>query len=163
MRLISFKNTVLFKRGIWLTAAALLAFVATPSALDGGLRQGGASSLFVGAVLCACFAYFFWKTQFHRLADEVVDCDDRLTVRRGRFEETILLSDVAGADASSGCGILRITLRLRKATKLGAKIEFLPPASLWSNMVGVKRLASDLTDRAVASNPMPAAAIKAPQ
>jgi hypothetical protein len=148
MRLISFKSTVLLKRGIWLSAAALLAFVATPSVLGGGLRPSSASRLFAAAVLCAFFVYFLWKTQFHRLADEVVDCDDRLEVRRGRIEEIIFLPNVAGADVSSGGGLPRITVRLRKVTKLGGKIEFLPQASLWSNMAGVKRLASDLTDRA---------------
>ena len=32
MQVISFKNTALFKRGIWLSAAALIAFVAGPAA-----------------------------------------------------------------------------------------------------------------------------------
>jgi hypothetical protein len=57
VRVISFKNTTLFKRGVWLTAAALIAFV-------------------------------------------------------------------------------------------GARIQFLPQATLWSNLSGVKRVASRLTDRA---------------
>ena len=34
MQVISFKNTILFKRGIWLSAAALMAFVAGPAALS---------------------------------------------------------------------------------------------------------------------------------
>jgi hypothetical protein len=148
MQVISFKNTVLFKRGIWLSAAALIAFVFAPSALDGSLRQNPASGLFAAAVLGAFFAYLLWKTQFHRLADEVLDCEDHLKVRRGRVEATIHFSQVAAADVSTGGGIRRITVRLRESTRLGMKIEFLPQASLWSNMSGLKRLASGLTNRA---------------
>ena len=148
MQVISFKNTVLFKRGIWLSAAALIAFVVTPSALDGSLRQNPAPGLFAAVVLGALFAYFLWKTQFHWLADEVLDYEDRLEVRRGRVEASILFSNIAAADVSTGGGIHRITVRLREPTKLGRKIEFLPQASLWSSVSGVKRLASGLTDRA---------------
>ena len=148
MQVISFKNTVLFKRGIWLSAAALIAFVVTPSALDGSLRQNPASGLFAAAVLGACFAYFLWKTQFQWLADEVLDYEDHLKVRRGRVEANIHFSNITAADVSTGGGIHRITVRLREPTKLGGKIEFLPQASLWSNISGVKRLASSLSDRA---------------
>jgi hypothetical protein len=148
MRVISFKNTILLKRGIWLTVAALIAFAVTPSVLDGSLRQNQASSLFAVGVLCAFFVYFLRKTQIHRLADEVMDCEDHLKVRRGRTEETIRMSNIAAADVSTSSGIHRITVRLRQPTKLGVQIEFLPQASLWSNLSGVKRLAADLTDRA---------------
>jgi hypothetical protein len=97
MQVISFKSTVLFKRGIWLSAAALIAFVFAPSALDGSLRQNPTSGLFAAAVLGAFFVYLLWKTQFHRLADEVLDCEDHLKVRRGRVEVTIPFSKVAAA------------------------------------------------------------------
>ncbi len=148
MRVISFRNTVLFKRGIWLTAAALIAFAVTPSVLDGSLRQDPASSLFPAGILCAFFVYFLRKTQIHRLADEVMDCGDHLKVRRGRTQEIIRFSNVATADVSTSGGIHRITVRLRQPTKLGGQIEFLPQASLWSNLAGVKRVAAGLTDRA---------------
>jgi hypothetical protein len=148
MRVISFKNTALFKRGIWLTAAALLAFAVTPSALDGSVWQNPASSLFAVGILCGFFVYFLRKTQIHRLADEVMDCDDHLNVRRGRAREIIPFSNIATADVSSSGGIHRITVRLRQPAKLGRQIEFLPQASLWSNLPGVKRVASGLTDRA---------------
>jgi hypothetical protein len=148
MRVISFKHTDLFKRGIWLTAAALLAFAVTPSVLDDSLWQNPASSLFAVGILCAFFVYFFWKTQIHRLADEVIDCDDHLNVRRGRTQEIIRFSNVAAADVSTSGGIHRITVRLRQPVKLGRQIDFLPQASLWSNLPGVKRVATGLTDRA---------------
>jgi hypothetical protein len=148
MQVISFKNTALFKRGIWLSAASLIAFALTPSALDGSLRQNPLSSLFVAGILCALFGYFLRKTHIHRLADEVTDCDDHLKVRRGRTEAIIPLSDVETADVSTSSGIHRITVRLRRPTTLGGQIEFLPQASLWSNLSGVKRVAAGLTDRA---------------
>ncbi len=37
MQAISFKNISLFKRGIWLSAAALMVCVAAPSMFDGSL------------------------------------------------------------------------------------------------------------------------------
>ena len=148
MQVISFKNTILFKRGVWLSAAALVACVAAPSALGGTLRQNPTPSLFAVGVVGAFFVTFLRRTQFHRLADEVRDCGDHLKVRRGRTEEAIRFSNIALADVATASGIHRITLRLRKPTRLGGQIEFLPQASLWSNVSRVKRVAADLTDRA---------------
>jgi hypothetical protein len=48
---------------------------------------------------------------------------------------------------STSSGIHRITVRLRAPTKLGSTIEFLPQASLWSNLPGVQRVAAGLTER----------------
>jgi hypothetical protein len=152
MRVISFTNTSLFKRGIWLTAAALIAFAVTPSVLDGSLRENPASSLVAVGILCAFFVYFLRNTHIHLLADEVMDCDDHLKVRRGRTEEIIRFSNIATADVSTSSGIHRITVRLRQPAKLGGKIEFLPQASLWSNLSGVKRVAAGLTERANQAN-----------
>ena len=86
MRAISFKNTALFKRGIWLSAIALILFVCAPSALSGNLWRDPLPSAIAIGILCAALIYFFWNTQMHRLADEVLDCGDRLKVRRGRIE-----------------------------------------------------------------------------
>ena len=148
-QVLSFKNTRLFKRGIWLSAAALVAFVATPSALDGDLWRNPVPSSIAIGLLCAALVYFFWKTQMHRLADEVLDCRDSLKVYRGRIEETILLSSVSGVDVSSSGGFHRITVRLERANpKLGRQIEFLPQASLWSNLPAIKSVALSLTERA---------------
>jgi hypothetical protein len=99
-------------------------------------------------MLCAALIFFFWKTQMHRLADEVVDCRDMLKVRRGRTEETIPLSNLAAAEVSSSGGFHRITLRLNTASKFGRRIEFLPQASLWSNLDGIKAVALELNERA---------------
>ena len=148
MRVISFRNTALFKRGIWLSAAALLVFALTPSLLDGSLVRRPASSLFAVGILSAFVLYFIWKTQFHRLADEVVDGEHCLMVRRGRTEETVPFANIAVAEVSSGSGLHRITVRLLEPTKLGKQIEFLPQASLWSNPKAMKSMALGLTERA---------------
>jgi hypothetical protein len=148
MQAISFKNTRLFKRGIWLSAAALIAFVAAPSAVDGELWRNPVPSAIAIGLLCAALVYFFWKTQMHRLADEVLDCQDSLKVRRGRIEETIPMSNVSGAEVTSRGGFHRITVRLRERSKLGPKIDFLPQASLWSNLPAIKSVALNLTERA---------------
>ena len=149
MRAISFKNTVLFKRGIWLSAIALILFVSAPSALNGNLWRDPLPSAIAIGILCAALIYFFWNTQMHRLADEVLDCGDRLKVRRGRIEQTIPLSQVSVVGVSSSGGFHRITLRLKERSKLfGDRIEFLPQASLWSNLAALKALAQELSERA---------------
>ena len=148
MRAISFKNTGLFKRGIWLSALALIAFVAGPSALDGDLLRNPLPSAIAIGLLGIALVYFYWKTQMHRLADEVLDCGDGLEVRRGRMAGTIPLSNVAVAEVSSGAGLHRITLRLRERSAFGRQIEFLPQASLWSNLPAIKSVALGLSERA---------------
>jgi hypothetical protein len=148
MKVISFKNTSLFKRGIWLSAAALLACVATPSLLNGSLWRNPEPALFAICVLGAFELYFFKKTQIYRLVDEVVDCEDHLEIRRGRTEEIIPFSNVSTADVASGGGFHRITVHLRETTKFGTQIDFLPQANLWSNLPAIKSVASSLTDRA---------------
>lgn len=149
MRAISFKNTALFKRGIWLSAIALILFVAAPSVLNGNLWRNPLPSAIAIGILCAALIYFFWNTQMHRLADEVLDCGDRLKVRRGRIEETIPLSQISAAEVTSRGGFHRISLRLKERSKLfGNRIEFLPQASLWANLAALKGLVQDLSERA---------------
>jgi hypothetical protein len=148
MQVISFKNTRLFKRGMWLSAAALAAFVVLPAALDGSLLGNPVPHVFAVGVLMVCWAVFFWKTQIHSVADEVVDCGDHLKVRRGRVEEDIGFSKISAVEMSTQVGIHRITVRLRELSRFGGKIEFLPQASLWSNPAGVRRVADGLAERA---------------
>jgi hypothetical protein len=148
MQVISFKNTRLFKRGIWLSAVALIAFVAAPAAVNGELGRNPAPSLIALGILCTAVAYFFWKTQLHRLADEVQDCVDSLKVLRGRIETTIPLDNIAGAEVVSTGGLHRISVNLRARTTLGQQIDFLPQASLWSSLPAIKNLALNLTERA---------------
>jgi hypothetical protein len=147
MQIISFRNTALFKSGIWLSGAALIACVTAPFMLDGSLWRNPLPNMFGVAALCLILGYLLWKAQIHRLADEVIDCGDSLKVRRGGLEATIPFSNIATADVSTSSGIHRITVRLRDPTKLGNRIEFLPQASLWSNLGGVQRVAAGLAER----------------
>jgi hypothetical protein len=148
MQLISFKQTTLLKRGFWLSAAALIAFVMLPSVVDGSLWQNPLPTVMALCVLVAFIGYFLWKLPIHRLADLVIDGRDHLVARRRWTQEIIPLSNVAAAQVSTGLGVHRITIRLRVPTKLGRQIEFLPQASLWSRLSGVQQVASELADRA---------------
>jgi hypothetical protein len=147
MQVISFRNTALFKRGIWLTAAALIACVTAPFMMDGSLWRNPLPNVFAVGALCLFLGFFLWKAQILRLADEVVDCVDSLKVRRGALEAIVPFSNIAAADVSTGSGIHRITVRLREPTTLGSTIEFLPQASLWSNLPAVQRVAAGLAER----------------
>jgi hypothetical protein len=147
VQVISFKNTALFKRGIWLSAAALIACVTAPFMLDGSLWRNPLPNMVGAGALCLFLGFFLWKAQIHGLADEVVDCGDCLKVRRAGREEEVPFSNVATADVSTSSGIHRITVRLRGPTKMGSTIEFLPQASLWSNLPGVQRVAAGLAER----------------
>jgi hypothetical protein len=147
MQIISFKYTVLFKRGIWLTAAALMVFVAAPRILDGSVWTDPAPSVIAPAILGSFLLYFLVKMQILRLADEVVNCSDHLKVRRGRTELVIPISNIASAEVLTFSGIHRICVHLLQPAKLGARIEFLPQASLWSDLPALKRLALNLAER----------------
>jgi hypothetical protein len=148
MQVLSFKNTPLFKRGLWLSMATLLVFAASPFVLDGRLwRQPGASLIGVD-LLVLLFAFLLWRTRFHLLADEVIDADVHLVVRRGKNMLPVLFSNIASAEVMSFSGVHRIVVRLREATPLGKRIEFLPQASLWSNLPAVQRIATSLANRA---------------
>src|SRR5271165_43403 len=95
MPAISFKHTTLFKRGVWLSAAALAVFAGAPSLLDGSVRQNPMPSMFALGILGAFIVYFLRKMQIHRLADEVVDCESHLRIRKGRTELIVPLAQVA--------------------------------------------------------------------
>jgi hypothetical protein len=148
MQVISFRNTALFKRGVWLTVVTLLVFAALPAVLDGTFLQNPAPTVFSVCLLSGVFSYFIWKLQVHRLVDEVVDGEDHLQVRRGRIEAVISFSNVALADVSSHSGLHRVTVHLRDPSPFGMHIEFLPQASLWANPPAIRRLAGSLTERA---------------
>ena len=152
MQALSFKKTALFKRGVWLSAAAVVACVAAPLLLNGSLWTNPLPNVLGLGILTLFFAYVLLKARFHRLADEVIDCEDRLKVRRGRTEVVVLLSNIVTADVATAGGIQRIALSLREPTALGGQIEFLPQASLWSNPAAVRRVAMSLMDRANGSS-----------
>jgi hypothetical protein len=149
MQLISFKNTVLLKRGIWVSAAALVAYAAAPSMLNGELWRQPLVSLIPLCILGLFFVYFLRKTAFHRVADQVLDCIDHLEVRKGRTDQMISFADIASVEVSTHFGMHWITVRLRRPpTKLGDRIDFLPQASLWGNLAAIQQVAARLTARA---------------
>jgi hypothetical protein len=147
MQIISFRNTRLFKQGMWLSAAALLAFVAAPSVVNGTLWRDPLVNAIPLCILGGFWVYFFRKMQIHRLADEVMDCEDHLKVRMGRTETAVPMAKIANVEVFTSSGIHRITVRLEPAAG-GARIEFLPQASLWGNLRAVQQVAINLTQRA---------------
>lgn len=148
MQALSFKKTALFKRGVWLSAAAVIACVAGPLLLNGSVWANPLPNLLGVGILTLFFAYMLFKARFHSLADEVIDRGDSLEIRRGRTEVIVSFSNIVKADVATRGGIHRITLSLREPTRLGGQIEFLPQASLWSNPAGIRRVAMSLTERA---------------
>jgi hypothetical protein len=149
MQLISFKNTVLLKRGVWISAAALAAYAAAPSMLSGDLWRRPVMTVVPLCILGVFFVYFLRATAFHRLADQVVDCSDHLQVRKGRTDEVISFANISGAEVSTHLRLHRITVHLRKPTSLGDRIDFLPQASLWGNLPAVQQVALRLASRAL--------------
>lgn len=148
MRVISFKDTILYKRGIWLSAAALVAAVAAPAVIDGSIFSQPIVHIAPLCILIGFWVYFLQKARFFSIADEVVDCGDHLKVRRARTEVVIPFSAVASAEVATDFRIHRITVHLREQTKIGNRIDFWPQASLWSSLFGVQQLALSLTERA---------------
>jgi hypothetical protein len=148
MEVISFKDTALLKQGIWISAAAMVAFVAAPSVLNGELWKHPVISLAPLCILSGFWVYFLRKMPIYRAVDKVMDCQDHLKVRRGRIEEAIPFSNISAAEVSTAFRISQITVRLRDSSKFGNHFSFLPQASLWSNPFGIQLVASSLTERA---------------
>jgi hypothetical protein len=146
--IISFKETTLLKQGTWISAAAMVVFVAAPSMLNGDMWRHPAIKLFPLFILIGFWVYFLRKMPIYRAADEVVDCQDHLKVRRGRKEEAIPFSNISAAEVSTALRLHQITVRLKGSSIFGGQFTFLPQASLWSNPFGLHLLASSLTERA---------------
>jgi hypothetical protein len=152
-QVISFKDTILYKRGIWLTAAALVAAVAAPSFIDGSIFNQPIVHIVPLCILIGFWVYFLQKGRFFSIVDEVVDFGDHLKVRRSRTEVVIPFSAIASAEVTTDIRIHRITIHLREQTKIGNRVDFWPQASLWSNLFGVQQLALSLADRAKIAGP----------
>jgi hypothetical protein len=148
MHLLSFKQTALFKRGVWLSAAALLVFVLSPLLRNEHGWGNPLPEIVAACLMLAFFGHWLRLTRIHLLADEVIDCGRHLQIRRGRTLLLLPLSNIAMAEVSTHSGLHRITVHLLERSVIGARIELLPPASLWSNLPAVQHLALSLTDRA---------------
>jgi len=148
MQVISFKDTRMLKRGVWFSAAALIAFVAVPSVLNGDWWRDPVVSAVPLIIMGGFWVHFLRKTPFYSVVDEVVDCDDHLKVRRGGTEEVIPFASISTVEVSTYLRMHWVRCRLRGPTKLGNQVDFLPQASLWGNLGAIQRVALTLTARA---------------
>jgi hypothetical protein len=148
MQVISFKDTTLYKRGCWLSAAALVAAVAAPSVVDGSILKQPVVHIVPLCILIGFWGYFLQKGRFFSIADEVVDSGNHLKVRRRRTEVDIPFSNISSAEVSTAYRMHRITIHLRESTKIGSRIDFWPQASLWGNLFAVQQVTLDLANRA---------------
>jgi len=148
MRLISYRNTAMAKLAVWFGATGILVAIATPAIVNGGFAQDAGPAL---GGLCALAALMFiglWRARIHALADQVLDCGDYLEVRRGQIRENIPFATICGVSGSCFANFGRLTIRLVAPTRLGAEIDFMPHAHLWSNPPEINRFAAVLTARA---------------
>jgi hypothetical protein len=146
-KIISFRETPLFKRGVALSAAALVACVAAPASL-GASRASLLPTLAAAGLMILLAGFFMYRIRVHRLADEVMDCEDHLKVRQGKREFAVPIAGISVVEIAGTGGIHRIAVRLREPREFGATIDFLPQASLWSNRAALNALADELTARA---------------
>ena len=151
MRIISFRDTALFKRGFWLGAAAVIAAVAAPSALDGRLVGAPLVHATPLVILALFLAWFLGRMRILALADEVIDCGDHLQVRRGALQDLVPFAAIAGVEVLTAHRLHRVSLRLHSPGRFGGRIEFWPPASLWGNLGAVQRFARELSVRAASA------------
>ena len=148
MQVISFKDTILYKRGFWLSAAALVAALAAPSVVNGSIFNQPVVHIVPLCILIGFWVYFLQKGRFFSIADEVIDCGDHLKVRRARIKVIIPFSTITSAEVRTDYRMHRITIHLRERTKIGNHIDFWPQASLWGNLFAVQQLAVSLAERA---------------
>jgi hypothetical protein len=148
MQVISFKDTTLYKRGFWLSAAALVAAVAAPSFVDESIFNQPIVHIIPICILIGFWVYFLQRGRFFSIADEVIDCGDHLKVRRARMDVEIRFSNILTAEVSTAYRMHRITIHLRAGTNIGKRVDFWPQASLWGNRFAVQQIAMDLADRA---------------
>jgi hypothetical protein len=148
MKVISFKYTILYKRGFWLSAVALVAAVAAPSIVDGSLLAQPVVHIVPICILIGFWVYFLQKGRFFSIADEVVDCGDSLKIRRRRTEIVIPFTAISYAEIKTDYRTHRIVIHLRERSRMGSRIDFWPQASLWGNLFAVQQVALNLTNRA---------------
>lgn len=94
------------------------------------------------------FGFFVMRAYVWDLADEVLDDGDRLMIRKGALQQTLLLRDVAEVRITRNSDPTRLTLVLAAPGVLGDKIVFVP-AFAAASLVPFSRhpLAKELEDR----------------
>ncbi len=148
MRIISFRSTALFKRGVAFSAVALAAVVVSPALFRAAGRPNLLANMASLAMLGVFWIYVLVKTHVHLLADEVTDAGDHVRVQRGRTIFIAPLADIRAVTVTTGAGLHRMTLHLAAPSPIGTSIDFLPQASLWSNLPAIERAAAMLAQRA---------------
>lgn len=148
MPVISFRDTILYKRGFLLSAAATVAAVAAPWVVDGSIFREPIVHVAPLVILLGFLLFCLRKAGFFSIADEVIDHEDRLTVRRGRAEAAIPLAAIASAEVITDFRMHRICIHLRESGRFGSRIDFWPRASLWGNLNAVQQVAAGLAERA---------------
>ncbi|MEH6420237.1 hypothetical protein [Pseudomonas sp. CGJS7] len=111
------------------------------------------------ALVAVAAGYLFQVVASLHLADEVIDCGDRLKVRRGKVEETIALADIKSVSISYLVRTPYATLRLREPSRFGSRIVFLPkpnsPFGTWGASVVVEDLKQRVLLASATSAPSP--------
>jgi hypothetical protein len=143
MQIISFKDTVLYKRGFWLGAAALVAAVSAPSVIDKSIFTQPVIYITPIFILIGFWVYFMQRGRLFSMADEVVDGGDQLEIRRGRTEVIAPFFSIASVEVNSQYRIHRVTIYLREETKLGKRIDFWPLARTCGDLFAAQLVAGD--------------------
>lgn len=73
------------------------------------------------------------KSGIPKLADEVTDLGDRITFRRGKVVQTVLLSKISSIVVSSSASIATIVVNFYDQEVLGRNLAFLPRFDPGSN------------------------------
>lgn len=147
-KVISRKDTRLYKRGLWLSPAGVFVVVGLAEwLLD---RPHLYIDLISAGVLTALYLYFLQRmTRFHTLVDEVIDCGGHLQISKGRMQTIVSFSNIARASLSPPPSLMStVIIDCAQPTELGKKIEFLTECKLRTEFTEAKAIAENLTRRA---------------
>ena len=147
MRRISSSMSYHFKRTL-----PILMFGTFSAALVAALLQRPIPVETVGLLVVVIVVGVIVTYRFMRdVLDEVYDDGDRLLVRNGGVEDTVLLRDVIGVDAKRLRTLVRLTLTLAVPGKFGDKVVFLIRDTFLDGMpYGPPALIKQLQDRIAA-------------
>ncbi len=127
---------------LWLALVGLVAV--------GGIASGEAwkqpQIIAIPAIMVA-IGYFLFRKLIWNIADEVLDGDTFLLVRKGGVEERVRLDNVMNVSVSQFTNPRRLSLRLRKPGKLGDEIVFMPRSTFQLNPFARNPVAEKLMSR----------------
>ena len=126
MRRISSGSTFFYKRVfpiIWFGMIGIFLL----AAIIGAIKGAEPAFVIVPLAVLAIAGGFVFKKLLFDLVDEVWDDGDALVVRNKGYEERIPLSEIINVSDSFMTNPPRITLTVRKPTRFGKEITFMPP------------------------------------